>query len=171
MQVCALSLSNILKPSWWCATVQRRLALIAIMAAFLSASGFILEYGFNVLPCPMCWWQRYAHYIILLMAVVGFYVPSIARYAKLGIVLAALCGLGVAMWQFAAQHAWLPFPASCSSTHVSYSAAENLLAAMQATKVIPCDKELFKLFGLSLAGWNIPNMMLVVWLACPWKKV
>ena len=138
--------------------------LITVFAALLSASGIILEYGFNVLPCHMCWWQRYMHYGILGLGLAGFIVPQKhATKIFMAIALAAVIGLGIALWQFAAQHGWLPFPASCTSGGMpTYASGEDLLAAMNTTKVVPCDKENFTLLGLSLAGWNIPAMLLVI---------
>lgn len=144
-------------------TARQNLILLAAFAAVLSIAGFILEYGFNVLPCHMCWWQRYAHYGILALSLIGLVTPKFMKPALIAISLTACAGLGIAMWQFAAQHGWLPFPASCTSAGMpSYAGAQDLLAAMQATKVVPCDKETFTLFGLSLAGWNIPAMLAIL---------
>lgn len=142
---------------------RQTLIALALLAAVLSASGFVLEYGFGVLPCHMCWWQRYMHYAILALSLLGLAHIRLQRPALMAIIAAALVGLGIAAWQFAAQHGWLPFPASCTSGGMpTYAAPEDLLAAMQITKVVPCDKENFTILGLSLAGYNIPAMLLVI---------
>ncbi|NBX85924.1 MAG: disulfide bond formation protein B [Proteobacteria bacterium] len=171
--------------------------LLIAFSATLIASGLIMEYGFGILPCKMCWWQRYAHMVICAASILGFLTyqspshqvtrpsghpvtrPSghpVTRLSATTILLASLTGLAIALWQYAAQHGWLPFPASCVSEGLALEAnATNLLAAMSQTKVIPCDKETFRLFGLSLAGWNIPAMLLTTALstqilATPLKK-
>ncbi len=155
----------LLNPIWWFAEPRRWLLGLALLAVGLSASGFVLEYGFGVIPCPMCWWQRYVHWAIAAVALLAAVKPLRPVVAGAGgvIALLALAGLGVAVWQFSAQHGWLPFPASCTS-HGSEALVTggDLLAAMQQTHVVPCDRETFKLLGLSLAGWNIPSMLLVV---------
>lgn len=139
------------------------LLTLAAFAALLSASGFILEYGFHVLPCKMCWWQRYAHYTILTASLLGLAAPRLTKPALGAILIAAGTGLAIAAWQFAAQHGWLPFPASCTSDAAqSFATAQNLLESINQTKVIPCDQETFTLLGLSLAGWNIPAMLLTL---------
>lgn len=144
-------------------TPRQTLKLLALWALVLAVSGFVLEYGFNVLPCHMCWWQRYMHYAILAASLAGLAHPRLVRPALMAIILAAVTGLCIAVWQYAAQHGWLPFPASCTSSAMpTYAAAEDLLAAMQTTKVIPCDKETFTLLGLSLAAWNIPAMLFAI---------
>lgn len=139
---------------------------IAILAGALTLSGFTLQYAFHVLPCQMCWWQRYAHWAILAAALVGLAAPKRQRPALIAIALAAAAGLAVAAWQFAAQHQWLPWPETCTSTGAALIAATaDLLAAMNNTQIVPCDRETFTLLGLSLAGWNIPAMLLVLALA------
>lgn len=145
-------------------STRQTLVALAAFAAILSASGFVLEYGFNVLPCKMCWWQRYAHYAILAVSLLGLTLPPKHTLKSLyPIILISMAGLAIALWQFAAQQGWLPFPASCTSGGIpTYAAPDDLLAAMQTTKVVPCDKETFTLLGLSLAAWNIPAMLFVV---------
>ena len=150
-------------------TPRQTLLALAALATTLSLSGFILEYGFNVLPCHMCWWQRYMHYAILAFSLLGLTAHRYHRSPALpltGITVAAFTGLAIAVWQFAAQHGWLPFPASCTSAGMpTYASGANLLAAMNTTKVIPCDKETFTLLGLSLAAWNIPATLLTLTLS------
>lgn len=135
--------------------------LLALMGAGLVGTAFILEHGFGVIPCPMCWWQRYAHMAILGLAILGIAVPKFTRPLLLAIAATAAAGLCVALWQFAAQQQWLPYPPTCTSAGAQALAnAADLLAALNnQPKVIPCDKEAFHLFGLSLAGWNIPTML------------
>lgn len=145
-------------------TPRQTLLLLTAFAATLTASGFILEYGFGVLPCQMCWWQRYAHWAIFALSLLGLTLP--AKRASLCLVplcLVSLTGLSLAVWQFAAQHGWLPFPASCTSSAAqALSSAQDLLANLNRVKIVPCDKETFKILGLSLASWNIPAMLAMI---------
>lgn len=132
--------------------------LLAGMLTLL-ASAFILTEFFGVLPCPMCWWQRYIHMALAAAACISL-SPRTHAITVPTIGILALAGLGIASWQFAAQNGLLPWPPSCGSTGAQALAtqADDLLAAMQSTKVVPCDKENFKLLGLSLAAYNIPIM-------------
>jgi disulfide bond formation protein DsbB len=137
------------------------LLLLALFAFGLLASGFVLEHGFGVLPCPMCWWQRYAYAAILFVAVLGVLTKQ-ERWGALGAGAAAAAGLGVAVWQVAAQQSWLPYPPSCAGEGNVGVVGADLLAQMANTQVVPCDLETFTLLGLSLAAWNIPAMLLVL---------
>lgn len=135
--------------------------LLALLGAGLVTTAFILQHGFGVLPCPMCWWQRYAHISILILALLGLAAPSLRRQLLLAIAATATVGLAIAIWQFAAQQHWLPYPPTCTSAAAqALSGAADLLAALNnQPPVIPCDKETFHLLGLSLAAWNIPTML------------
>ncbi|MCA3243900.1 MAG: disulfide bond formation protein B [Alphaproteobacteria bacterium] len=137
------------------------LAGLGFLGFGLLASGFMLEYGFGVLPCPMCWWQRYAHAAIAGCAALGYWANR-PRIGAAGVVAAATAGLGVAAWQVAAQQGWLPYPPSCAGEDQVLVAGADLLSAMATTHVIPCDLETFRLLGFSLAAWNLPAMLLAL---------
>ncbi|RYE61189.1 MAG: disulfide bond formation protein B [Hyphomicrobiales bacterium] len=144
-------------------TQRQTLLLLLALGVLLSASGFVLEHGFGVIPCKMCWWQRYAHWGIAGLAALGLTTPRAARPALMGIIAVAATGLFIAGWQFAAQHGWLPFPPTCASNpNAVLASGDDLLAAINQTKIVPCDLETFKLLGLSLAGWNIPASLTII---------
>jgi disulfide bond formation protein DsbB len=134
-------------------------------AMLLTLAGLVFEYGLGVIPCQMCWWQRYVHWALVALAALGWIWPQkgprfVFVFAFCG---AALFGLYIAGWQFAAQHGWTLFPPSCTGEgHVLAENAVDLLDAMQHTKIVPCDKETYRFLGVSLAGWNIPAMLLVL---------
>jgi len=133
---------------------------LAVVLAGVSVTGVVLELGFGVRPCPMCWWQRWAHYALLAVALLGWALPAWRRWLVLVGLPVALAGLGVALWQVAAQQGWLPWPPSCTAAElVPLAAAGDLLGALQTTRIIPCDQEDFTLLGLSLAAWNVPMMV------------
>ncbi len=134
---------------------------LALYALGLLAAGLLLEQGFGVLPCPMCWWQRYAHAAIALAALAGVLAkrPTVGA-ATAG--FAATAGLTIASWQVAAQQGLLPYPASCAGDDQILAVGADLLSAMANTTVIPCDLETFTLLGFSLAAWNIPAMLLAL---------
>ncbi len=163
---------NFLLPAWWLARPARWLALLAGGMVAVLSFGLVLEHAFGVLPCPMCWWQRYAHAAILGLALAALVAPASKRTSGLAwaICATAMGGLAVALWQFAAQHHLLPYPASCTATGTTLSQTTDLLTSMAHTKVIPCNLETFQLLGLSLAGWNIPTMLGVIAIALLGRK-
>lgn len=135
----------------------------------LVGMAFVLEHGFNAIPCQMCWWQRYVHWALLTCALL-VNVPRVTTFCNWrykGAVLASfplgLLGLGIAIWQILVQQKILPLPASCGDNGAILAAGENLLTALQTQMPPPpCDEVSFTLFGLSLAVWNVPAMLLAL---------
>lgn len=148
--------------TWLFQNAHRWLAVLLGGMVVLIIAAFVLEYGFGVLPCKMCWWQRYVHWAVAGLAAIGLMLkhPKAILAVAFAIGAAALVGLYIACWQYAAQHGWLPWPPSCTGEGLALATTgTDLLATIGDTRVIPCDKETFTLLGLSLAGWNIPIML------------
>lgn len=147
---------------WLFARSQRWLGVLVAVSVGLVASALVLEHGFGVVPCQMCMWQRYAHWAVGGLALGGVLTPRWYRLWGFALAAAALAGLYVAVWQSGAQVGLWQFPPSCSGWGQTLANdAADLLTAMQHTKLVPCDKEQFRLLGLTLAMWNIPAMMAV----------
>ncbi|HMO70024.1 MAG TPA: disulfide bond formation protein B, partial [Novosphingobium sp.] len=53
-----------------------RLRLARLLAlglpAVLLGGAYVSEYGFGLHPCEMCWWQRWAHFAALCLALVAW---------------------------------------------------------------------------------------------------
>jgi len=146
-------------------TPRQTFLALALWSGFLVLSAQILQHGFGIVPCHMCLWQRYAHYAILAVALIGLLETPRppTRPLLAAIILAALAGLAVALWQFAAQHNMLPWPPTCTGTGAQLVATSaDLLATLNNTPIVPCDQETFTLGGLSLAGWNIGAMLIAI---------
>src|SRR5690606_41633289 len=54
--------------------------------AVLLAGAYVSEYGFGLLPCEMCCWQRYPHFIAIALA----QLSTVAAPKRLWIALAGL---------------------------------------------------------------------------------
>jgi len=51
-----------------------QLLAIAIPALLLGGA-YVSQYVFGLFPCEMCWWQRYAHFAALALALLSLVVP------------------------------------------------------------------------------------------------
>ena len=54
--------------------------------ALLLGGAYLSQYGFGLVPCEMCWWQRYAHFAALGLALLSTVVPP----KRLWVLFAAL---------------------------------------------------------------------------------
>lgn len=126
----------------------------------LIGSAFFIEYVLGAKPCQMCWWQRYIHWGLTAIALLGW-LSRKHILALCGIVLGSLGGLYIAVWQTLVQQKILP-PPGCGDTGDAMPLNPNdLINSLNtgAYTLPSCDKIDFTIFGLSLANWNIVVML------------
>jgi disulfide bond formation protein DsbB len=124
------------------------------LAMILGALFF--QYVMGVLPCEMCHWQRWPHDGAIVAGLGGaalFYARVIDRdtvklFAWLALLLIVATAL-IGGWQAGLEWRWWPGPSSCSGPRFVLSASMNL-----NSPVVSCDNAGWRLFGISLAGYN-----------------
>lgn len=125
-------------------------ALAVPMALLGGAYGF--QYIGGLVPCEMCWWQRYAHFAALGLAVAAFVLPVKRFFVALsGLALAAASAIGG--YHAGVEYGWWKGLTECTTT-VSFSNGGDPLAAIMAAPVIRCDVVQWKLMGISMAGYD-----------------
>jgi disulfide bond formation protein DsbB len=144
------------------------LALVLAVGAILGA--LALEHIGGVKPCHLCLEQRYAYYAgaPLLFAALVLLSAGQRRAAALLFALPALAFLANA--SLGAYHAGVewhfwPGPTSCTGAEALTTSAGGLLEALATTHVVRCDEAAFRVFGVSLAGWNVAASLLIAALA------
>ena len=141
--------------------------LLFIMGLGVTCAAFVLEYVFHAEPCTMCWWQRYVHWSVLGLAAIGLMSSIIVRrFLLILTIFVGAIGLAIACWQAGAQLDLWGLPPVCSGGAGQASVSADLLGALQGFKAPPqCDDSGFTIFGLSLAMWNIPTMLAIIFIA------
>jgi len=125
-------------------------ALAVPLALLGGAYGF--QYIGGLVPCEMCWWQRYAHFAALGLAVAALVLPVKRLFVALsGLALAAASAIGG--YHAGVEYGWWKGLTACTTT-VSFSNGGDPLAAIMAAPVIRCDVVQWKLMGISMAGFD-----------------
>lgn len=135
----------------------------ALAVAFLSAltigAALVMQHGFGYVPCMLCLWGRWPHYLgaplALLAAVLAWRGNGGA--ARICLVLAGLLflgGAGLGAFHAGVEWGFWPGPASCAGANAAPTSAGGLLDQMRTTRVVPCDAAAFRVLGISLAGYN-----------------
>ena len=130
-----------------------KISLLASSLMLLSA--FYLEYFKGALPCDLCITQRWFHGLIITYSLISIFILEKFINVKIFILIvlsftwlvSAIAGLyhfGIEM------NFWLG-PDDCSS-NIDFS--KDLLTYLLNKSPIKCDEIMFKILGLSLAGWN-----------------
>ena len=124
------------------------------LAMILGALFF--QYGLGVLPCEMCHWQRWPHDGAIVAGLGGallYFTRVMDRDAlRLAAWLAVILILSTALiggYQALVEWKLVAGPESCTGPRFVLGASMNLNAP-----VVRCDSPSWRLFGISLAGYN-----------------
>ncbi|MGD0864381.1 MAG: disulfide bond formation protein B [Rhizomicrobium sp.] len=127
---------------------------IVALALILGALGF--QYLVHLPPCEMCMWQRYPHIAAAIIGIGGallIYGGIIDRKAGSALVvitalLIAVSGV-LGVYHAGVEWHWWQGPTSCTGPAFQFQGTLDLNAPM-----VRCDAAAWRLFGLSLAGYN-----------------
>ena len=136
-------------------------AAIAAIGLATMAGFFFFQYGLGYRPCPLCLDQRIAYYVAVPLAAMILLGLSVGASRK--VLTLALAAIGVAMlynaglgvYHSGIEWHWWPGPQDCSGALPSFSSGGNLLEQINKERVVRCDEAAWRLFGLSLAGYNV----------------
>lgn len=139
------------------------LPVAAIAGAFaFQAAGF--------LPCDLCLKERLPYYAGIVLGVVTLALAWRGAGLALRACFAALGLLFLGSAAFGAYHAGVewgfwPGPADCTGALDRASSMADFMKQLQTVKVVRCDAVAIRIFGLSLAGWNVVVSLAVAGLA------
>lgn len=147
--------------------------LFAVLASGLAlATALISQYGFDLFPCLLCHYQRYAQVAALVLGLGTLLLASTALAAWLArlAALALLVGAGIAFFHVGVEAAWWEGTSGCSAPNFGGGMSrEDIKQAILNAPVVACDEVPFRFLGLSMAGWNLVYSLLaagvVAWLA------
>jgi disulfide bond formation protein DsbB len=123
------------------------------------AAAYIGQYGFDLYPCYLCLWQRIPYMIVIMLAIFGMIATKAmdARYGALNILFAAVAffvNSAIAFYHVGVEEQWWASTA-CSMPDFSGLSAAELAQAIRETPVVRCDEVQWRLFGISMAGYNV----------------
>jgi disulfide bond formation protein DsbB len=135
-------------------------AQVALFLGVVSAVLILGALGFQYIggypPCEMCMWQRYPHFgaIVVglgggLLLTMGALPQSLAKpVAILTLLLVAATGL-IGVYHAGVEWHWWAGPSACTGPAFQLSGKLDLNA-----HVVSCEHAAWRLFGISMAGYN-----------------
>ncbi|RVQ67690.1 disulfide bond formation protein B [Croceicoccus ponticola] len=130
-----------------------RIVALVVPAALL-VGAYYFEYVVGLYPCEMCWWQRYAHFVALIPALLAFVVPV----GPLRIWLVRLAGVAILMsgaigaFHAGVEYGWWEGFTQC--TALTIGDGQSALDAIMNAPTVRCDEVQWSFMGISMAGWN-----------------
>jgi disulfide bond formation protein DsbB len=148
-----------------------RLLALLVPAALL-AGAYGSEYWGGLIPCEMCWWQRYAHFAAMLLALIalatGGMRPSGGRLWVWLAALAIAVSGAIGFYQAGVEAGFFEGFTQCTASNAGLS-AEALLKQIMDAPIIRCDQVQWAWLGISMAGWNgilsLGAALVILWLS------
>ena len=133
---------------------------LALAVPVLALAGaYLSQYAGGLPPCEMCWWQRYAHFAALALALAGALLGR-WRAGLLSMAALAICVSGlIGAFHAGVEYGWWQGITTCAQPAGLGSGGDPLAAIMNAP-FVRCDVAPWSLLGVSLAGWNALFSML-----------
>ena len=132
--------------------------LILAAAVGTIAGALLFEHVLGLRPCPLCLQQRYPYYAAMPAALATMLLPrpGLARAGLALLALIFLVGAGLGAYHAGVEWGWWPGPSDCAgSPAATPGSVGDFLSELQTTRVVSCTEAAWRMFGLSLAGWNV----------------
>ena len=131
--------------------------LVGGASAALLLGALAFQYWGGLAPCELCLWQRWPHALAALIGLGGGALLAanvIPRRAGIAIVLLAALAIAVAgglgVYHAGVEWKWWEGPSTCTSLGYGHGPGTSF----EPVPVVACDEAAWRLFGLSLAGYN-----------------
>jgi disulfide bond formation protein DsbB len=135
----------------------RRAALLLLAGSVLTLGGaWYFQWVLGYVPCKLCLTERIPYYAVIPLALLGLFLPAWATRLVLGLAaLGLLYGAGLSVYHAGAEWALWPGPSDCGGgSGANPAAVGDFLNSLKTTRVADCSTAAWRLFGVSLAGWN-----------------
>ena len=148
--------------------------LALLLPAALLGGAFGSEYLGGLVPCEMCWWQRWPHMTAIVLAAIALAAPAVGPKRLLvtlaGLAIAVSGAIGV--FHAGVEYHWWQGITGCTSMIHSTGNLQSTLDQIMNAPIIRCDSAQWTLFGISLAGFNALFSLagaIAIW-AMAWTK-
>ena len=133
-------------------------ALALGVPALLLGGAYISQYGFGLVACEMCYWQRWPHMAAILFGAGAVLLRNNPRTAPHSwwLVIAAAIAIaisgGIGAFHAGVEYRWWEGLTACATAGALEPG--SILQGGLTTVVVRCDEPQWTLFGVSLAGFN-----------------
>ncbi len=150
-------------------------ALILLASALALGGAFVGQYGFDLRPCVLCIYQRWPYVAAALIALALLAVlrrrPALSAPLLVLAALAFASTAGIGLFHVGVEQHWWQGTAACGGAATPDS-VDALRALLKSAPAVRCDDVAWRLFGLSMAGWNMlyGAALAVGCLALAWRR-
>lgn len=130
-------------------------------AALALITAYIMQYGFGLEPCRLCYWQRYPYMVVIAIGVIAL-INGRYRAGLFLIALMFFLDFGIAAYHAGIEKGIFELPAGCAAT--AAASMEDLMATLGKPQA-QCDQPAFMFLGLTLSMWNATAALVMAFFA------
>jgi disulfide bond formation protein DsbB len=140
---------------------ERRTAIILVLLVAVAAIGAALfsQHVLGLLPCKLCFIQRWPYYVALPLAIGLEALPLSDRVRQAGLALLALIfvvSAGLGAYHAGVEWGFWPGPNDCGGAPAPAAGGmSEFLKQLETTRVVSCTEAAARFLGLSMAGWTV----------------
>src|SRR5580658_1203492 len=129
---------------------------VLVTSAAVMAAVLLAQYWGGLAPCELCLTERWPWDVAIVMSFVAAMVGSRAALSWVALLLAVVFAVGTALagYHVGVEQHWFAGPSACTAAGTP-ATLDALRAQLMHQQPVRCDEPAWRLFGISLAGWNL----------------
>lgn len=131
-------------------------AFAFVASAIVLALALASQYWGGLAPCELCLYERWPWEAAIVLSFLALLVGSERGlpWIALALALAYAAGTALAFYHVGVEQHWFSGPTACTAPAHAAQSLEELRAQLMNAQPVRCDQPAWRLWGVSLAGWN-----------------
>ena len=147
-------------------TIKHLITIAGFSSVAVIFGAYAFEFIGGFLPCKLCYWQRYPHFLVILIfpLLYFFQIRSLIFVVMMSMFVSTI----LALYHVGVERKYWPGPNSCTNSSIEGLTTDQLIDQIMSAPLVRCDEIAWELFGISMAGWNalISFCLFLTWLYC-----
>ena len=147
-------------------TIKQLITIAGISSVAVIFGAYAFEFIGGFLPCKLCYWQRYPHFLVILIfpLLYFFQIRSLFFVVMMSMFVSTI----LALYHVGVEQKYWPGPNSCTNSSIEGLTTDQLIDQIMSAPLVRCDEIAWELIGISMAGWNalISFCLFLTWLYC-----
>ena len=133
-------------------TTKQLISLTSFASLAIIIGAYYFEYIGGFSPCKLCFWQRYPHFLNILILPI-FYLFQMRSLILIGM-MSMLISTVLAFYHVGVEQKYWLGPNSCTNYSIEGLTTDQLLDQIMNAPLVRCDEIAWDFIGVSMAGWN-----------------
>ncbi|AEI88978.1 MAG: Disulfide bond formation protein DsbB [Candidatus Midichloria mitochondrii] len=129
--------------------------LLLIISILALSGAYIGEFFLGILPCRLCYYQRYVYFALLSFSLIFILKPNINKIISLlTTFLILFTGFIISFFHSGVERHWFKYNSVCTGFSEPINSAEQIVRNIEDASIAVCDILGPQLLGLTMANWN-----------------